>query len=183
MKLRQYRPLLLIDIAVPRDIDPEVNFLENVYLYNIDHLEKVANDNLQDREQEARKAEAIVQQEVVKFVGWYQSLGFTPTIAALRNKFEEIRQKELEKTFSRLPNLSDREKNSLDALTAAIVNKILHDPLSLLRRAKEDGLADFYLDTIQTLFQLTVASPDLPPDKTDENPSEEKGEMEDDSLP
>ena len=95
-----------------------------------------------------------------------------------QNKFEEIRQKELEKTFSRLSNLSDREKNSLDALTSAIVNKILHDPLSLLKRVKEDGMVDFYLDTIQTLFQLTVSPPDLSPGKSDEDPSEEKESME-----
>ncbi len=179
MKSRKQKPIFFIDIADPRNIDPRVNDLENVYLYNIDHLQKVANDNIQDREQEARKAEAIVQQEMVKFVGWYRSLGFTPTIVALRNKFEEIRQGEMEKTLSRLPNLSDREKNSLDALTAAIVNKILHDPLSLLKRVKEDGMADFYLDTIQTLFQLKVAPPELPPGKTGENPSEEEEEIED----
>lgn len=178
MRERKRKPIFFIDIADPRNIDPRVNDLESVYLYNIDHLQKVANDNIQDREKEARKAESIVQQEVVKFVGWYQSLGFTPTIAALRNKFEEIRQKELEKTFSRLPNLSDREKNSLDALTSAIINKILHDPLSLLKRVKEDGRADLYLDTIQTLFQLTVSPPDLSPGKLDENPSEEKESME-----
>jgi len=182
MKGRKQRPIFFIDIADPRNIDPRVNDLENVYLYNIDHLQKVANDNIQGREEEARKAEAIVQQEVVRFVGWYRSLGFTPTIIALRNKFEEIRQGEMEKILSRLPNLSDREKNSLDALTAAIVNKILHDPLSLLKRVKEDGIADFYLDTIQTLFQLPVASPDASPGKDDENPSEQKEKIEDEAL-
>jgi glutamyl-tRNA reductase len=165
MKERKQKPIFLIDIADPRNIEPRINNLENVYLYNIDHLQRVANENIQDREKEAGKAEAIVQEGVAKFVGWFRSLSFTPTIVALRNKFEDIRRKELGKVFSRLPHLSDREKNSLDALTSAIVNKILHEPLSFLKKGKEDGMVDSYLDAVQTLFQLRIAAGDDMPEE------------------
>jgi glutamyl-tRNA reductase len=84
----------------------------------------------------------------------------TPTIVALRKKFEEIRKKELEKTLSLHPNLSDKEKKSLDALTSAIINKILHEPLTLLKQGQENGAAELYLDTLQTLFGLSEKLPE-----------------------
>ena len=151
---RKQKPIFFIDIADPRDIEPKVGDIENVYLYNIDDLQKVANENIKDREKEAQKAEAIVQDEVVKFVHWYQSLEVTPTIVALRKKFEEIRSKELEKMFSLHPHLSENERQSLEALTSAIINKILHDPLTRLKQKDEEAMADFYIDAIRTLFQL-----------------------------
>ncbi len=158
MKERKQKPIFFIDIADPRNIEPKVDEIENVYLYNIDHLQKVANDNIQDRGREAQKAEAIVQDEVVKFVNWYRALDITPTIIALRKKFEEIRKGELEKTFSLHPNLSDKERKSLEAMTSAIINKILHSPLTLLKQTNEEAMADLYLDAIQTLFQLSEKS-------------------------
>ncbi len=136
MKDRKQKPIFFIDIADPRDIEPKVGDIENVYLYNIDDLQKVANENIKDREKEARRAETIVQDEVVKFVNWYRSLDVTPTIVALRKKFEEIRKKELEKTLSLHPNLSEKEKQSLEALTSAIINKILHTPITLLKQTE-----------------------------------------------
>ena len=99
----------------------------------------------------------IVQEEVSKFVHWYQSLEITPTIIALKKKFEEIRKRELEKMFSFHPHLSEKERQSLEALTSAIVNKILHDPLTRLKQKDEEAMADVYLDALRTLFQL----PDL----------------------
>jgi len=161
IKERKQKPIFFIDIADPRDIEPKVGDIENVYLYNIDDLQKVANDNIQDREKEAQKAEAIVQDEVVKFVNWYHSLEVTPTIVALRKKFEEIRNKELAKTLSIHPTLSDKEKQSLEALTSAIINKILHDPLTLLKQKNEEEMADLYLDALRTLFGLPLKSPEI----------------------
>jgi len=158
MKDRRQKPIFFIDIADPRDIEPEVGEIENVYLYNIDDLQNVANENIKDREKEARKAETIVQDEVSRFVQWYQSLEITPTIAALREKFEEIRKKELEKTLSLHPHLSEREKQSLEALTSAIVNKILHTPLTLLKRTDEEAMADLFVDALRTLFGLSEKS-------------------------
>ncbi len=161
IKERKQKPIFFIDIADPRDIEPKVGDIENVYLYNIDDLQKVANDNIQDREKEAQKAEAIVQDEVVKFVNWYHSLEVTPTIVALRKKFEEIRNKELAKTLSIHPHFSDKERQSLEALTSAIINKILHDPLTLLKQKNEEAMADLYLDALRALFGLPAKSPEI----------------------
>ena len=158
IKDRKQKPIFFIDIADPRNIEPSVGEIENVYLYNIDDLKKVADENIKDRGKEAQKAEAIVQEEVIKFVNWYHSLEVTPTIVALRKKFEEIGRKELEKTLSLHPNWSDKEKKSLEALTSAILNKILHTPSTLLKQSNEEAMADLYLDTLRTLFQLPEAS-------------------------
>lgn len=165
MKERKQKPIFFIDIADPRDVEPSVGDIENVYLYNIDDLQKIANENMKDREKEARKAEVIVQEEVGKFVHWYQSLEITPTIIALKKKFEEIRKRELEKMFSFHPHLSEKERQSLEALTSAIVNKILHDPLTRLKQKDEEAMSEVYLDALRTLFQL--------PDLTAEEPMEE----------
>lgn len=159
MKERKQKPIFFIDIADPRDIDPTVGDIENVYLYNIDDLQKVATDNIRDREKEAQRAEEMVQDEVIKFVRWYRSLDRTPTIIALRKKFEEIRKKELDKTLVLHPDLSEKEKKSLEALTSSIINKILHDPLTLLKKGQEETLTDLYVDALQTLFQLQAPEP------------------------
>jgi glutamyl-tRNA reductase len=167
VKDRRQKPIFFIDIADPRDIEPKVGEIENAYLYNIDDLQKVTFENIKDREKEAVKAEAIVEDEVVQFVAWYRSLDITPTIVALRKKFEEIRKRELEKTFSLHPDLSDKEKKSLEALTLAIINKILHDPVTLLKKAKEEATADLYLDAVQNLFQLSGGALDPSDPKPD----------------
>jgi glutamyl-tRNA reductase len=174
IKERKQNPIFFIDIADPRNIEPSVGDIENIYLYNIDDLKKVADENIKDRGKEAKKAEVIVQDEVTKFVSWYHSLEVTPTIVALRNKFEEIRKKELEKTLALHPNLSDKEKRSLEALTSAIINKILHTPSTLLKQSDEEAMADFYLDTLRALFQLPEASPGNF-DETEEKEDEDAG--------
>jgi glutamyl-tRNA reductase len=172
IKDRKNRPIFFIDIADPRNIQPSVGDIENVYLYNIDDLKKVADENIKDRRKEAQKAEAIVQEEVIKFVNWYHSLEVTPTIVALRKKFEEIRKKELEKTLSLHPDMSDKEKKSLEALTSAILNKILHTPSTLLKQSNDEAMADLYLDTLRTLFQL----PEVSPESFDETKEKENGD-------
>jgi glutamyl-tRNA reductase len=156
MKERKQAPIFLIDIADPRDVEPRVNDLENVYLYNIDHLQQAAGDNIRDREKEAQKAESIVETEVGEFVRWYRSLALTPTIVALRRKFEEIRAKELGKALSHMPNLQEKERKLLEGLTSAIVNKILHPPVSRLKTVQDETQAESYVDALQTLFELTV---------------------------
>jgi glutamyl-tRNA reductase len=165
IKERKQKPIFFIDIADPRDIEPGVGDIENIYLYNIDDLKKVADENIKDRRKEAQQAETIVQEEVIKFVNWYHSLEVTPTIIALRKKFEEIGKKELEKTLSLHPNLSDKEKKSLEALTSAIINKILHTPSTLLKQSNEEAMAGLYLDTLRTLFQLPEPSSDISDDE------------------
>ena len=179
MKDRRQKPIFFIDIADPRDIEPKVGDVENVYLYNMDDLQKVANENVKDREKEAQKAETLVQDEVVKFVTWYRSLEVTPTIVALRKKFEEIRKKELEKTLSLHPNLSDKEKKSLEALTSAIINKILHMPFTLLKQTNEEAIADLYLDALHALFGLPEKSLEAFLEKIEEEKEKEETHIED----
>jgi glutamyl-tRNA reductase len=179
MKDRKQRPIFFIDIADPRDIEPEVGEIENIYLYNIDDLQKVANENIKDREKESQRAEAIVQDEMVKFVNWYRSLDVTPTIVALRDKFEEIRKKELEKTLSLHPDLSDKEKRSLEALTSSIVKKILHTPITLLKQTHEETMADLYLDALHALFGLPEKSLETFLGKFEEKKEKEDSELED----
>ena len=179
MKDRRQKPIFFIDIADPRDIEPKVGDVENVYLYNMDDLQKVANENVKDREKEAQKAETLVQDEVVKFVTWYRSLEVTPTIVALRKKFEEIRKKELEKTLSLHPNLSDKEKKSLEALTSAIINKILHAPITLLKQTNEEAIADLYLDALHALFGLPEKSLEAFLEKIEEEKEKEETHLED----
>jgi glutamyl-tRNA reductase len=169
IKERKQKPIFFIDIADPRDIEPGVGDIENVYLYNIDDLKKVADENIQDREKEAQKAETVVEEEVVKFTNWYRSLEVTPTITALRKRFEEIRKKELEKTFSLHPNLSEKEKRSLEALTQAIINKILHPPMTLLKQTNEEAMADLYLDALRTLFDLSEKPEETPLEEFEES--------------
>jgi len=179
MKDRKQKPIFFIDISDPRDIEPKVGDVENVYLYNIDDLRKVANENIKDREKEAQRAETIVQDEVVKFVNWYRSLDVTPTIVALRKKFEEIRKKELEKTFSLHPDLSEKEKKSLESLTSAIINKILHAPITLLKQTNEEAMADLYLDALHALFGLSEKSLETFLEKFEEGEEKEEPKLED----
>jgi glutamyl-tRNA reductase len=179
IKDRRQKPIFFIDIADPRDIEPKVGDIENVYLYNIDDLQKVANENMKDREIEARKAEAIVRDEVLKFVNWYRSLDVTPTIVALRKKFEEIRRKELEKTLSLHPDLSEKEKKSLEALTSAIINKILHAPITLLKQTDEEAMSDLYLDALHALFGLSEKSLEAFLEKFEEEKKKEEPHLED----
>jgi glutamyl-tRNA reductase len=179
MKDRKQKPIFFIDIADPRDIEPHVGDIENVYLYNIDDLQKVANENIKDREKEAEKAERIVQDEVGKFVNWYRSLDVTPTIIALRSKFEEIRRKELDKTLSLHPGLSEKEKKSLEAMTSSIISKILHTPVTLLKRTDEEAMSDLYLDALHTLFGLPEKSLGTVTEKFEEDETKEDSTPED----
>jgi glutamyl-tRNA reductase len=154
IRKRKHRPLFFIDIAVPRDIDPQVNTIDNVYLYDIDDLQEVAEAKIKDRQHEARKAEAIVATEVEQFCRWYQSLELVPTIVSLQEKMEEMRKKELEKTLSALPKCSDKERRAMEALSEAIVKKILHGPITLLKKQGRNSEGESYVDVVKKLFRL-----------------------------
>lgn len=133
MRGRKHRPLLLIDIAVPRDIDPQVKSLENVSLYDIDDLEVVSAPDPREKQKELSKVEAIIDSEVAKFMEWWHALEVVPTIIALRGKAEHIRRTEVGKNLGRMRNLSEEERARIDALTRSIVNKILHHPTVYLK--------------------------------------------------
>jgi len=154
IRKRKNNPLFFIDIAVPRDIDPEVNTIDNVYLYDIDDLQEVAEANIKDRLQEARRAEAIVATEVEKFCRWYESLEVVPTIVSLQEKMEKMRKKELAKTLAALPRLSATEQRAMEALSQAIINKILHGPITQLKKTGRNSEGEAHVDMVKKLFQL-----------------------------
>ncbi len=160
LRQRKNKPMLLIDIAVPRDIDPKVNSLDNVYLYDVDDLQGVVQANLKERHKEAKKAEGIIDQEIGQFHRWLASLEVVPTIVALRRKLEEYRRSELDKTFSNLKTLGDKERKAIEALTSALVNKVLHQPITLLKQAQNDASGDNYVDAVRTLFGLETIMPE-----------------------
>lgn len=153
LRERKQETMFLIDLGVPRNFDPKINDLDNVYLYHVDDLTEVANANLKGREGEANKGEEIIDREVAAFWHWLYSLGGVPTIVALRRKLEEIRMGELRKSLdSSLKGLSDRERKAVEDLTAAMINKILHDPLTRLKELPEEEA--IYHATLRELFHL-----------------------------
>ena len=153
MQARGGRPLLLIDIAVPRDVDPLVQQLDDVSLFNIDDLQAVCAVNLEERQREVARAREIVDAEVEAFEAWWQSLEAVPTISALRQRAERIRQAELQKALGRMGDLTERQRATLEALTSAIVNKLLHQPTTRLK-AQSDGRSADRVRALRELFAL-----------------------------
>lgn len=162
IRRRKLKPMFFIDIAVPRDIEPKVNDVENVYLYDMDDLQNVVASNLQQRAEEAKKAEAIIDEEIGQFYRWISNLEVTPTIVALRSKFDEVRKNELAKTLSSWKDLPPDAEKRLEALTSAIINKLLHPPTSALKSTGQGGRADLYVDALRALFDLQT---DIPEEK------------------
>ena len=159
MRPRKMRPIFFIDIAVPRDIEPAVNEIENVFLYDIDDLKAVVEENLAYRRKEAARAERIIEEEALKFEAWLEQLEVYPTIVALRQKAEAIRRKELEKTLSHLREKLDEETiEALETLTKSLVNKLLHDPIIYLKnRYHRDGQQ--VVDFTRKIFNLDGEAP------------------------
>jgi len=153
LRERKYQPMFLVDMSVPRNFDPAINDIDNVYLYDIDDLGGVAEENRDDRKREAEKAESIVEQEVDAFWKWLASLEAVPTIVALRDKIEAIRRAELEKTLATLRELSPEERAALDAMTNALVNKILHAPITHLKHHDRQQEA-LYVAAARHLFGI-----------------------------
>jgi len=156
LRARRSRPMFFIDIAVPRDIDPEVNTLENVFLYDIDDLHNVVQENRQERQHEALAAEALVWQEVQQFQQWLAVRAAVPTIVAMRQHAEAIRLQELEKALHKFGPLDERQRRVLEALTCGIVNKLLHAPTVYLKRASPEGQARDAVHVVRHLFNLDV---------------------------
>jgi len=157
MRLRKNRPMFIIDIALPRNVDPEINRIFNVYLYDLDDLKTVVESHQKERETEAEKAELLIHEETASFLKGLDTLSVTPTIQRLSKKFEKIRQKEVEKALSRLKDLSPEQIKVLEAMAVSIVNKILHEPMLALKNdptgASEDK-SSAYSEILQKLFRL-----------------------------
>ena len=160
LKQRKNRPMFYIDIAVPRDIDPRVNDVNNVYLYDVDDLQGVVNANLKERHKEAEQALEIIEHEIGQFQSWMAGLDVVPTIVALRQQIETLRQVELEKTFANLKHLSDSDRKAITAMSSALTNKILHPPTKALKQAQKNSDAQQYVDALQVLFELEIAAPE-----------------------
>lgn len=147
------RPLLFIDIAVPRDVHPAIGDLDNVFLYDIDALQGLVNENLERRRQEIPKVESIIQQEVDAFLRWYDVLDVTPLIRELRDRFEDVRAREVSR-YGR--KFCEKDREQIDLLTRAIISKLLHEPTMNIREFRRHGKHGLMtrLETIRKLFGL-----------------------------
>ena len=149
--VRRNKPMFLIDIAVPRNIAPNVNEIDNVFLYDIDDLQGVVNANLREREKEAGHAEVIIAQEVERMLARLKAQEIAPAIVSLREQWEQIRVGEIEKVRAKLGPLTPQQEEALDALTRGIINKIAHGPVSEMRRQAHDPDV---IDAIRKVFHL-----------------------------
>ncbi len=149
---RRYRPLLMIDIAVPRDIEPEVGGLENVFVYNIDDLQSVADANVAARQKEIARCHEIIEGHVQEFAAWQRSRDVGPTIAALQKRFAEIGRQELDWALPKLSQASGHDRQVLEQMLHRVMQKILHGPTTFLRERAAGGHVGNYVDVLRTLF-------------------------------
>ena len=146
--------MLFIDIAVPRDIDPAVGEIPGVHLFDIDDIEAVTATGMNGREREVERVEAIIEEEVSAFLDWWRSLDVVPVIAALRERADAIRRREVERTLARLSGLDEESRQRIEAMTAAIVKKMLDRPIARLKDGADKGL---YMQALEDLFDLPTA--------------------------
>jgi glutamyl-tRNA reductase len=151
---RGARPLFFIDIAVPRDVEPGVDGIEGVYCYDIDDLKQVVDANIRERLREAQRAEALVEREVAKFRARLGDVEVIPTIVSLRERLEEIRRAEVKRTLSRLPDATPETRAAIEAMSASLINKILHAPITKLRESSRAGAHRSWLEVVHELFGL-----------------------------
>jgi glutamyl-tRNA reductase len=155
MKKRDSRPLVMIDIAVPRDIDAACNDVPDVTVYDMDGLNAQLETSLAEREAEVPQVEAILDEETSKFMEYFNSLDMLPLIAAVRQQAETIRQSELNKTLRRMPDLNETERARVEALTQALVKKLLDAPTNRLRAQANTPTAPEYANVTRTLFGIS----------------------------
>jgi glutamyl-tRNA reductase len=151
---RKNRLLFLIDIAMPRDIEPAASSLENVYLYNIDDLQDIVDENMNVRRKEAVRAEMIVEEEVTRYINWQKELESVPTIISLRSKTEEIIKAEMEKAAGWMQNFNKEDQERIDNLVNSIVNKVLHSPVAVLKEESSEFNSRDIVAAVRRLFRL-----------------------------
>ncbi|MDY6843029.1 MAG: glutamyl-tRNA reductase [Thermodesulfobacteriota bacterium] len=154
LKLRKYKSMFFIDISVPRNLDPEINKVENAYLFDIDNLQNIIDANIQERMKEAKKAEKIIDDEVEQFFKWFEILDIEPTIIKLRQMCEQIRTNEVEKAFTYLGDDAKQYRKVIDSLSKAIVNKILHQPIVTAKNKDNLKKGHEYAQILRILFNL-----------------------------
>jgi len=154
MRVRRGKAMFLIDIAVPRDVDPAVNEFSNVYRYDVDDLQAVADANRKEREREAQAAQTIIDQEVDRYSKWYDALGAVPTVRALRERFTAVGEDELTKALSQLKHLSSQDQARVQRLVRTLVNKLLHTPSTRLKTSTDTEEGRLYAEALTQLFDL-----------------------------
>ncbi len=162
------RPMCIVDIAIPRDVDPLVGEEPNVFLYNVDDLRQIVDDSLDRRRAEIPRAEEIIATGVEEFWDWHASLAVVPTIRDLRDHGESVRKAEVDRVLRRLSHLPPEDREAIEAMTRAMLNKLLHSPTVRLREAAGNGRGTTVLDTVRYLFQL-----DRRPEEMEQNQDEE----------
>ncbi len=158
MAQRPHRPLMIVDIALPRDVDDDVTEISGVRLYNLDDLQHQVADNIQARRGEIPKVETIIREEMATFGNWYRARNVVPTIAAFRQQIDTIRQQELERALKRLPDLDDRQQAVIAELAHRLTNKFLHHPTIRLRAEAANGNGVEYAHALHELFALETPS-------------------------
>jgi len=163
IRARKNRPMFFIDMAVPRDIDPEANQVDNVYVYDIDDLNNVIETNLEERQREAAKAEEIVVAEVRNFLRWLDAQQVTPTIVSLRSKYEEVRKAEVAKALSMLGTDDPKTRKVVEALSASLLNKMLHAPISAMKKETDGRSPMKMISAVRDIFGLQETPDGEPP--------------------
>lgn len=166
LRRRKRRPMFFIDLAVPRNVDPDLDELDGMFVYNIDALQTVASVNAQKRQREAERAEAIITGEVARFYSRLEARSVVPTIVSLRRHFESIRQSELQRLHGRLGNLTVAQEAAIESLTRGILNKLIHAPLRALKVANESERQSM-VKLLNFVYNLEDSSPSLPLPCTD----------------
>ena len=154
---RKNRPMFFVDIAVPRDVDPKMNDLDGMFVYNIDDLQQVVQSHLSDRTEEARHAEDIVNAEVDKFEERLRTLDVVPTIVSLQEHLETVRQAEIDRVRGRLGELTPEQELAVEAMTRGIINKIMHTPITTLKTAAKDPESTTVIEMVRKIFNLQKA--------------------------
>jgi len=172
IRARRHKPMFFIDIAVPRDIDPDVNDLDNVYLYDIDDLRQVVEENMAQRREEAARAREIIRLQVAKFGDWLASLDLQPTIVDLLSLGEAVARREMAKTLRRLgPDVPEATRQAVETLALSIGHKLLYEPIGFLKRRAKEERGDRFIDLTRRMFNLDREV--VPPDAhADRKPSE-----------
>jgi glutamyl-tRNA reductase len=154
MKKRRSKTLFMIDIAVPRDIEPSINEVQNVFLYDIDDLQGIVETNMELRRKEAEKIESMIEEEMKAYQQWYKTLGVSPVIRALQERSAAIHQETMESLFNKLPDLDEREMKVIRKLTKSIVNQMLHDPINRIKEMAGEKHGDEAIAMFTQIFAL-----------------------------
>jgi glutamyl-tRNA reductase len=177
MARRKNRPMFFIDIAVPRDVDPALNEIDGIFVYDIDDLQQAVASHVADRRKEAEHAEQIVDGEVERYLLRLQTLDVVPTIVSLQDQFETIRQAEIDRVRGRLGAVSPEQELAIEALTRGIVNKIMHMPISTLKSAAREAHATTVIDVVRRMFNLREVNPSQASPSEGRPPDSDPGEQ------